>query len=122
MKKWLKVFLCIVFGCLIGFLNGFMGAGGGIVLVPFLEYVLKYKEKIAHATAILIIFPVSVLSSIFYIINGAFNFSITLPVLIGSLVGGVVGAFLLKKLKNNVISLMFSVVMIGSAIYMFFKA
>lgn len=122
MKKWLKVFLCIVFGCLIGFLNGFMGAGGGIVLVPFLEYVLKYEEKIAHATAILIIFPVSVLSSIFYIINGAFNFSITLPVLIGSLVGGVVGAFLLKKLKNNVISLMFSVVMIGSAIYMFFKA
>ena len=122
MKKWLKVFLCIVFGCLIGFLNGFMGAGGGIVLVPFLEYVLKYEEKIAHATAILIIFPVSVLSSIFYIINGAFNFSITLPVLIGSIVGGVVGAFLLKKLKNNVISLMFSVVMIGSAIYMFFKA
>lgn len=121
MKKWLKVFLCVIFGCFIGFLNGFMGAGGGIVLVPFLIYVLGFEEKTAHATAVLTIFPISVLSSVFYVAHGAFNFSVTLPVLVGSLVGGVLGAFLLKKLKNNVVTLVFSIVMIVSAVYMFFR-
>lgn len=119
MNKTVKVILSILVGLFIGFINGFLGAGGGVLLVPFLHYALKDQTKVAHATAILIMLPISVVSSIIYIIQGQFNFMVTLPVLIGSAVGGVTGAILLKKLKSNIIVIIFSLVLIASGVYMF---
>ena len=118
-KAW-KVILSIVIGALIGFINGFLGAGGGVLLVPFLTYVLKEETKVAHATAVLIMLPISVISAVIYIVKGEFNFAVTLPVFIGSVVGGTVGALLLKKLNSWIITLIFSLVLIASGIYMFF--
>ena len=119
MKKWIKITLMITVGAFIGFINGFLGAGGGVLLVPFLHYILKDETKVAHATAILIMLPISVVSAIVYIIRGQFVFNVTLPVLIGSAMGGVTGALLLKKLKSNIIIIIFSLVLIASGVYMF---
>ena len=119
MKKPVKIVLCIVVGALIGFINGFLGAGGGVLLVPFLSYALKEDTKTAHATAVLIMLPISVISAILYIVKGQFNFDVTLPVFIGSVAGGVVGALLLKKLRSWIIVLIFSLVLIGSGVYVF---
>ena len=119
MKKWVKNVLSIIVGAFIGFINGFLGAGGGVLLVPFLRFVLGEETKTAHASAILIMLPISIVSAIVYILRGQFDFSVTLPVLIGSAVGGITGAFLLKKLKSNIIIIIFSIVLIASGIYMF---
>ena len=119
MKKSWKVVLSIIVGSMIGFINGFLGAGGGVLLVPFLAYILGEDTKIAHATAILVMLPISVISAIAYIVKGEFNFSITLPVFIGSVVGGTAGALLLKKLNSWIIVLIFSLVLIASGVYIF---
>jgi len=119
MNKPMKIFLSVVCGALIGFINGFLGAGGGVLLVPFLSYILKEETKVAHATAILIMLPISVISAIVYIVKGEFNFMVTLPVFIGSAVGGIAGALLLKKLNSWIIVLIFSLVLIGSGVYVF---
>lgn len=119
MKKWVKNVLSIIVGAFIGFINGFLGAGGGVLLVPFLRFALGEETKTAHASAILIMLPISIVSAIVYIFRGQFDFSVTLPVLIGSAVGGITGAFLLKKLKSNIIIIIFSIVLIASGIYMF---
>lgn len=119
MKKAWKVILSILVGGTIGFINGFLGAGGGVLLVPFLSYALKEETKVAHATAILVMLPISVISAVAYIIKGEFNFSVTLPVFIGSAVGGVVGALLLKKLNSWIIILIFSLMLIASGVYIF---
>ena len=121
MKKPLKIFLSIFVGCLIGFINGFLGAGGGVLLVPFLSFIMGEETKVAHATAVLVMLPISVVSAIIYIIKGEFNFMVTLPVFIGSVAGGVIGALLLKKLKSSIIILIFSLVLIASGVYMFFS-
>ncbi|MBQ9790189.1 MAG: sulfite exporter TauE/SafE family protein [Clostridia bacterium] len=119
MRKWQKIVLCILCGGLIGFINGFLGAGGGVLLVPFLHYMLKDETKVAHATAILIMLPISVVSAVIYVVQGQFVFDVTLPVLIGSAIGGVIGAMLLSKLKSNIIIIIFSIVLVASGIYMF---
>ena len=51
------------FAALVGFICGFFGGGGGLVCVPVLERVYKLPTKQAHATAIMVIFPLSVISS-----------------------------------------------------------
>ncbi|MBQ3158337.1 MAG: sulfite exporter TauE/SafE family protein, partial [Clostridia bacterium] len=83
MKKWIQVLLLILLGVLVGFVNGFLGAGGGMLLVPCIIPILKMDTKVAHATAILIILPICVVSGIIYAIQGSFEFDVFLPCLIG---------------------------------------
>ena len=69
-KNW---FLKVVFSVMVGFVNGFFGGGGGLLCVPTLEKVYKLDTKRSHATAICVMFPLSVVSSIIYLINSIHN-------------------------------------------------
>ena len=110
-----KIGLLAVFvGCVVGFLNGFLGGGGGMVCVPFFEHFLGIEKKKAHATAIAVIFPLSLISSFVYVFGGVISSNILLMVGIGVLIGGIFGSFLLKFLPTKIIGLIFSILMIVS--------
>ncbi len=121
MKTSVRVFLLILLGLFVGFVNGFLGAGGGMLLVPCIIPLLKWEPKKAHATAILIILPICIVSGIIYAVKGAFNFDIFWPCLVGTMIGGVAGTFILKKLKNDIITAIFSLVMITAGVIMIVK-
>ncbi len=103
-RNWLLLFI----GGLCGFVNGFFGGSGGMLLVPFLIAVLAYEIKPAHATALLIMLPVSVLSAVIYLLSGTISLKVALPVTIGFTIGGVVGALCLKKVNDKVIKYVFA--------------
>ena len=50
-----------------GLLNGLLGAGGGMVVVPLLS-ALGTAGKKSHATALAVIVPLSVVSAVLYLI------------------------------------------------------
>ena len=62
-----KIFIHIVCGIIVGFLNGFFGGGGGMFCVPMLQKFCGYKDKQAHATTLCVILPLSIVSSFVYI-------------------------------------------------------
>lgn len=120
-KKQKQGFMCkILTGLFAGLINGLFGGGGGMVVVPSLRYMLKYDAANAHATAIAIILPVSVLSGAFYTAFGNFEWSPVLFTALGAIVGGVIGAVLLKKLSSVPITVTFSVVMAAAGVKMLF--
>ncbi len=121
MKYSWQVFFLILLGLFVGFVNGFLGAGGGMLVVPCIIAILKMDTKIAHATAILIILPICVVSGVVYFIKGSFDFNVFLPCLIGTVIGGMVGTVLLKKMKNQWITIIFSFVMITAGVFMIVK-
>ncbi len=106
-----NLFVCICTGAISGAVNGIFGGGGGMIVVPMLTKLLRYEEKKAHATAILIILPLSIVSGLLYLVFGNFPLSTGIPVVIGVVVGGVVGALLLSKLSSKWVILIFSIVM-----------
>ena len=107
-----KTLLKILFGLGIGVINGFFGGGGGMLCVPFLEGVLKKPAKTAHATAILVILPVTAVSALVYILNGGFDFRVGGFAGGGVVLGGLLGAILLSKMSNAAVRLIFALVMI----------
>ena len=109
-------------GTAIGFINGFFGGGGGMLCVPLLDKVLKEETKTAHATAILIILPISIVSAVIYIIGGHFMWQPALITSAGVVAGGVGGAFLLKVLPPKAVGLVFSLVMITAGVYMMVRS
>ena len=108
--------LMAVFGTVIGLINGVFGAGGGMLVVPVFEFIFKKKPEVSHATAILVILPVTLASTIVYIARGIYDFRLTLFVGGGVVLGGILGAMLLGKLKPKALGYMFSVLMIFAGI------
>ena len=110
----------VLTGVVAGIINGLFGGGGGMVVVPMLVYLLGCKQKLAHATAIFIILPLSIVSGLFYAVFGNFNLRVGVPVGIGVTVGGVLGALLLKKLSSKWVTLIFCLLMAGAGVKMLF--
>ena len=124
-KKWLlkanKMNLfAIITGLIAGLVNGVFGGGGGMIVVPMLTNLLKCKQKLAHATAILIILPLSIVSGLFYAAFGDFNLRVGVPTGLGVIIGGIVGALLLKKLSSKIVVVLFSVLMAAAGVKMLF--
>ena len=110
----------VAIGSVVGLINGFMGGGGGIFVVLALTLVLGMSQKNAHATAIFIILPVSVASAIIYIVGGNVDWLMTLFATIGVVTGGLFGAFLLKRVDDKWLRLVFSFILIFAGVRMFF--
>ena len=102
MKK-VKFWQIFMFGALIGVINGFFGGGGGMVVVPLLNKMFNLEQKKAQATALFVILPISIVSTIVYLCNNSVDFASGWPVVLGIVAGGVVGARLLNKLNNNTV-------------------
>ena len=111
---------CVLFGAVAGFVNGLFGGGGGMIVVPLLTFFLKMQSKKAHATAILIILPMSIVSGLLYASNKSLDLSLTIPTAIGVTFGGLIGALALNKLSNKWVSIIFSIVMAIAGLKMLF--
>ncbi|MCC3869368.1 MULTISPECIES: sulfite exporter TauE/SafE family protein [Terrisporobacter] len=109
-----------VIGLFTGFINGVFGSGGGTLLVPILNNILKVEEHKSHSTALAVIIFLSTTSSVIYISKGTFDINLTVQAAIGSIIGGIIGAKLLNKLNGKFLRIGFGVVMIIAACRMVF--
>ena len=109
-----KVKSTLVYGgsVAVGLVSGFFGGGGGMLCVPLLQF-RGLDAKRAHATALLVILPICIASSIVYIVNGYFDGTAVLCACIGVVAGGAVGAAALDKLNGTTISVIFALLMIA---------
>lgn len=113
-----NIIIKLLAGAFIGFVNGFWGGGGGMICVPLLLNVIKLPEKKAHATTLLIMLPLSIASLIVYYFSENLPIIDALKIGVGFLVGGVLGALLLKKISNIWLEIVFSVIIIAGGIKM----
>ena len=120
MNENLKCYLFILSSIFVGIINGLFGGGGGMLCVPILKFFLDLEDKEAHATAVFIMAIISIPTLIVYITSISFNFFQTFSLTIGVLVGGLIGAKLLKTLNNKTINILFIAVMIIAGVKMLF--
>jgi len=108
----------VIIGLITGTANGLFGSGGGTIAVPAMVLVLGADEHKAHATAISIILPLTVLSAVFYISNNFVDWNLAFKVVLGGIAGGFLGAKLLNVCPENILRKVFAVFMIIAAVRM----
>lgn len=113
--KYLK---CALIGIITGVANGLFGSGGGTIAVPAMVHLLQAEEHKAHATAIAVILPLTIVSSVFYISKGYADWELTIKVILGGLVGGYIGARLLTVCPENILRKLFAIFMAIAGIRM----
>lgn len=109
-----------VCGAAVGTANSLFGGGGGMLAVPLLTK-LGLEEKRAHATAILVILPVSLLSFVLYVWKGLYDFSVLIPTAIGVTAGGLLGAKLLGRMPVKAVNLAFAALQAAAGIFLFLR-
>ena len=113
-----KNFYAVGGGVLTGAANGLFGGGGGMIAVPYLEHVARYPTAAAHATAIAVVLPATLTSAVVYLFFGLVPFFVLLPVAIGVLIGGLLGAKLLGKVNPQYTAIAFSALMLIAGVRM----
>lgn len=98
-------------GALAGLLCGFLGAGGGLLLVPILSGPCRLSPRRALATSVSIMLPLCVLSLIPYLRAGALEFSTALPYLLGGFLGGLICDRCVKHLPEVWLRRIFTVLL-----------
>ena len=109
-----KTIISAIVGMAVGFANGLFGSGGGTLLVPSLQKFFKIETHKSHATALVVILPLSILSAFFYIKGDAMDWGVLLWITAGGMLGGHVGAKLLNKLTSKWLHILFGAFMIAA--------
>jgi uncharacterized membrane protein YfcA len=116
--------LCVAFGFLIGIFSGLLGAGGGILLVPVMVIVLKFRMHWAVATSAAVMVFTSGAGALGYFINGLhvselpggslgyFSLTAWLCLAPTSIVMTQVGTWAAHRLSARSLRIVFAVVMI----------
>lgn len=84
--KWIRVAAA---GLCAGIVNGLLGAGGGMVLVPLLTWLTDLEDGEVFPASVSIILPICLVSLAFSWQNGTLSWLDALPYLLGSAAGGV---------------------------------
>lgn len=93
-----RIFLVIVEGCLIGFLTGLVGAGGGFLIIPALVFLTGLPFKTAVGTSLIII----AINSLMGFTGDLLNYSMDWPFLLSITMLAIVGIFAGNQLSRHV--------------------
>jgi hypothetical protein len=115
-----NLFLMLSLGVGVGIGAAFTGLGGGFLMIPLLLY-LGYTSQKAVGTSFMAILVISLSALIAHnkLANVDYRAGILLG--IGGIVGAQVGARLVEHVSTANFKKIFAVILLGLAVYLFFK-
>lgn len=104
-------------GFIAGIVNGLLGAGGGMIVVPMLQKSGLDQVK-SHATSVAVIAPICILSAALYLARGSVTIGQAMPYLPWMLAGSLLGAWALPKFNKTLLRRIFGALIIWAAVRM----
>jgi len=111
----------VLIGLVAGFFSALFGVGGGLVIVPLLLLVAYWDERPAMATSLAAVGVTALAGTILYALHGKVEPSYAALVGLPAAVGVVAGAALQQRIRRRGLSLLFSRLVLGVAIELFFS-
>jgi len=115
------VLLLLLIGLLAGLLSGFVGVGGGIIIVPGLVLLLGFSQHTAQGTSLaLLMLPVGILAVLNYYKAGHISFHAAFIIGIAFILGAFLGSKFSLGIDQNIVKKIFAVFMIVVALKFLF--
>ena len=100
----------IALGLMAGIASGFLGIGGGSILIPVLIYLFGLTQHQAQGTTLAIMIPpIGLLAAWKYYTEGNVKLDMAAFICIGFLFGGLIGAILVHKVPGPILQKIFGV-------------
>jgi len=120
-QKDINISKLLIYGILIGLATGFLGAGGGFLLIPALVLILKIPMKQAVGTSLLIIALNSLVGFTGDIGHFTFNWKFLTIITLVAIAGIFVGGFLAKKIDGEKLKKAFGWFILVMGVYILVK-
>lgn len=114
--------LAILFGCVVGFALGLTGGGGGIFAVPLLVYGLAVAPREAVGISLASVGGTAMFGAVPRMLRGGIELRTGLLFAVAGMLGAPVGSYLSTLVPENVLLVMFGVLMFVVAQRMWSKA
>ena len=111
----------VLIGLVAGFFSALFGVGGGTVIVPLLLLVCRWRAHNAAATSLAAIGITALSGVITYALHGDVNVKYAALVGLPAAAGAFGGTSLQQRLRTRTIELLFAVLLVGLAIWLFVK-
>lgn len=95
-------------GLAAGIFGGFMGLGGGIILIPALVYIFGLTQHQAQGTSLAIMVPpITLLAAIRYYKSGDVKLNMAVFIALGFIAGGLLGANIVQGIPDLILKKIF---------------
>ena len=106
------IFLIFLFT---GFMSGFLGVGGGFIIMPALIYLIGLPTTVAVGTSLITVLFSGAYGCFTYALKGRVELIAAFIMLIGAAIGAQIGSTAVKYVKGYGIRLLFSIMIILAA-------
>lgn len=113
--RWTLATQLIGFGC--GFFSGFLGLGGGFLLVPALALIFGLEMKQAFGTSLVVIVAYALPGSVVHHLLHHVDLRLMLFLILGVVPGAYLGAKVAIRLSESLLRLLFGLFLISIAIF-----
>lgn len=111
--------MCI--GSVAGFFSGFLGLGGGVILVPAFFFILHLELKECLGNSLVVIAILAIPGSIIHSLLGHVDWTIALFMMLGVLPGAYLGSFFTLRARSQRVLLIFSFFLLAIGIIFLFR-
>lgn len=114
--------ISLLLGFATGILSGLVGIGGGIIIIPALIYGFHMSQRRAQGTSLgALLAPIGILAFLEYYKAGNVDLKMALLIALGFIFGGYFGGVWAQQIPQGVLRKMFSVLLVATAVKMFFQ-
>jgi uncharacterized membrane protein YfcA len=116
-----EIIILLLIGLVAGVASGFLGIGGGILVIPALVLFLNYSQKSAQGTSLgLLLPPIGLLAVLNYYKAGYVNLKAAGIMIITFLIGSYFSSKIAVNLPEDIIRKIFAVFLLFYAFKLFF--
>ena len=111
-----QILIAVSIGLLAGPLSGFVGVGGGFLMIPLFVTLLHFDMRTAAGTSLLGVFCLATPAAISQMVMGNVSYLVGIPVAIGSIFGTAIGKRIAAHMSDRALKIAFSVLLAVAAV------
>jgi uncharacterized membrane protein YfcA len=119
-RQW-PVWKLALIGFAAGFFSGFLGLGGGVIMVPAFLFILHLELKECLGNSLVVIAILAIPGTIIHAQLGHVDWSIALAMILGVMPGAYLGSFFTLRARNRRVLALFSFFLLAIGIIFLFK-
>lgn len=112
----------VIIGLLAGILSGFMGVGGGVIMIPLMVLLLGFNQHEAQGTSLAVLaIPVTFLAAYTYYNEGHVNWRFAIVIALAFVIGGFIGSKFAVTISQGILKKIFAIILLIAALKLFFS-
>lgn len=114
-----RVALCVCIGLIAGFASGFVGVGGGFIMMPLFVSVLGMMMCKASGTSLIAVTILAIPGVITQAMMGNVDYIAGIAMAVGSIPGAIFGATMVRRIPERKLRFIFSAFLLVAAVSLF---